>query len=301
MLFSEVYSAYFNTVGEIIKQSLLGEISEKRIHEIIKEMAFSESDLTITSAIETEEWLILNDELKTPLKQSPKMPLTTLQKRWLKALLSDPKIQLFSPDETGLEDVTPLFNSEDFVFFDRCLDSDPYQDESYIKHFKTILSALDDRKQLEINFYNRNGEHRQGTYTPHHLEYSAKDDKFRLATSAGFVNLARITQCTSLDAISPTDKPYHEKEDWVVFNLIDQRGALDRVLLHFSDLRKETRQTGEDTYEVTLWYDAHDRTELVIRLIAYGPLIRVTQPENMIVLLKQRLLKQQNLWEKSTI
>ena len=68
--------------------------------------------------------------------------LTALEKRWMKAVLADPRIQLFSPDETGLEDVEPLFTPDKIVYYDRYTDGDPYGDPSYIAHFRTILQAL---------------------------------------------------------------------------------------------------------------------------------------------------------------
>ena len=94
MLFSEVYSAYFNAVAFILREALQGELSEKRINQIINEKAFSESILTIRPALKNEEWLLLNRKGQTPIQKSPEMPLTTLQKRWLKALLTDPRICL---------------------------------------------------------------------------------------------------------------------------------------------------------------------------------------------------------------
>ena len=42
MLFSEVYSAYFNAVAAILTEALQGGITEKRIIQIVNEKAFSE-------------------------------------------------------------------------------------------------------------------------------------------------------------------------------------------------------------------------------------------------------------------
>jgi hypothetical protein len=51
----------------------------------------------------------------TPIKRSPQMPLSLLQKRWLKGVLTDPRIALFNVAATGLENVEPLFRHDDFV------------------------------------------------------------------------------------------------------------------------------------------------------------------------------------------
>lgn len=300
MLFSEVYSAYFNTVAAIIREALQKGINEKRMIQIINEKAFSESVLTILPAIKGEEWLVMNKGFHTPIKNPPQMPLTTLQKRWLKALLTDPRIALFEPDASGLEDIEPLFTYDDFVFFDRYQDGDPYTDEKYIAHFKTLLTALKERRRVSIKYRNRHNKVLHGMYIPYHLEYSAKDDKFRLETAGGkyaaYINLARIECCELMEPYEEHEllAPTH-REHTVTFLLKDERNTLDRVMLHFSDCRKETKRLNESTYQVQLWYEAQDEAEILIRLLSFGPMLRVIAPESFITLIKQRIGMQQAL------
>ena len=197
-MFSEVYSAYFNAVAAILREAIQsGGITEKRMTEIINEKAFSESFLTIIPALKNEEWLLLNRAGKTPIQKPPQMSLTLLQKRWMKALLSDPRIALFCPDISGIDTVEPLFDINDFVYFDRYADGDPFGDADYINNFRVILEALRERRKLKINYSNRTGRRVTGTYNPYKLEYSTKDDKFRLLTNAGHfgatINIGRIT------------------------------------------------------------------------------------------------------------
>ena len=80
--------------------------------------------------------------------------------------------------------------------------------------------------------------------------------------------------------------------DKVTFELEDRRNALNRVLLHFSHLEKETKRLDEGRYRVTLTYDRQDETEMVIRILSFGPVIRVTEPESFISLLRERIEKQ---------
>ena len=47
MIFSELYSAYYNTVAAIISGIIDGEHSEKELQKIVTERAFGESVLTI--------------------------------------------------------------------------------------------------------------------------------------------------------------------------------------------------------------------------------------------------------------
>ena len=58
----------------------------------------------INACLKDGTWPLLNADLTTPLRHAPRMPLTTLEKRWLKTLLQDPRIRLFDVPAAGLED-----------------------------------------------------------------------------------------------------------------------------------------------------------------------------------------------------
>lgn len=95
MLFSELYGAYYNTVACIINKAISHPIKSTQIEEIIKEYAFSDSSLEISQAIRKQNWKVLRSDGTTPIKNAPTMPLTILEKRWLKAIKNDPRIRLF--------------------------------------------------------------------------------------------------------------------------------------------------------------------------------------------------------------
>lgn len=296
-MFNEVYSAYFNTVAAIIRETLENGMTEKRMLSIINQKAFSESMLTILPAIKNEEWLVMNKDFQTPIKHPPVMPLTSLQKQWLKSLLTDPRIALFDPDMTGLEDIPPLFAYDDFVFFDRYADGDPYENACYISNFKIILRALKEKRRVQVSYRNRREVAMQGQYIPYKLEYSSKDDKFRLETAggryAGYLNLARIGQCKLLEPYDENEVILPKRRECrVTFVLKEERNTLDRVMLHFSDCRKETRRLEQALYQVDLWYEAQDETEILIRLLSFGPMLRVTAPNYFIQRIKSRLAMQ---------
>ena len=75
------------------------------------------------------------------------MPLSVLQKRWLKALCNDKRIRLFVSDEVlerlknQLQDVEALFNENDYYLYDKYSDGDPYDDFEYIRD--SLLALLD--------------------------------------------------------------------------------------------------------------------------------------------------------------
>ena len=132
MLFSEIYGSYFNVVAAVLSEASDGKLTDRRMTELVWEKAFAESALAIPAALKSGTWPLLDQEYHSILHHKPTMPLTMLQKRWLKALLSDPRIALFDPDTTGLEDVDPLYAQDTFILFDQYADGDPYGDPAYI-------------------------------------------------------------------------------------------------------------------------------------------------------------------------
>lgn len=294
MLFSEIYGSYYNVVAAVLAEAAEGCLTECRLTELVREKAFAESVLTIPAALKSGDWPLLGKDLTPVLRHKPTMPLTTLQKRWLKALLLDPRIALFAPDAAGLEDVEPLYTPGTFVWFDRYADGDPYGDEDYIRHFQTVLHALREKRRLRIRFRGGTGARHQIVCIPYRLEYSAKDDKFRLLTADirrdNVINLARVKSCQLLeeydaDSFRPPEKRLHE----LVLLLHDERNALERVLLHFSHFEKETRKLDERLYQIRLRYDQEDETELLIRVLSFGPVLEVKAPAEFIALIRERV------------
>lgn len=300
MLFSELYSAYYNTVAAVLKAAVNHPLQRNELRAIIEENAFGESVLNMEPAIAEERWQLIREDGSTPLKHAPTMPMTTLEKRWLKAIFEDPRMKLFSDHGMDLPDVEPLFKPEDVFVFDKYFDGDPYEDESYIKNFRFVLDAIRNRYPLSIDFTNRKGSMLHMVFMPEYLEYSEKDDKFRLIGSGcrygGIVNLARIVSCRRYEEpyeITP-EKTVRPRMRKVEFELFDKRNALERVLLHFAHFEKQVEKIEEDKYKVTISYDKQDETELVIRLLSFGPMVKVTSPRHFVELIKERLVNQKS-------
>lgn len=295
MLFSEIYGKYYQAVAAILREAVDSSLTQKRLNEIVQNIGFGESILTIPDALLSGQWPLLHPNLKTQLDAPPEMPLTTLQKRWLKAILLDPRVRLFAVDDTGLEAVEPLFRQEWFCYYDRYTDGDPFEDPAYIHNFQTIRQALQDKKQLEVFFRDARGNLHHTKVSPQYLEYSEKDDRFRLAAE-GFrpwiINLSRVQKCRILDSDAYlTGQPLRCTQA-VTLVLTDEWNALERVLLHFSHLEKEVKKQDAAHYEITLHYDEKDETELLIRVLSFGPVLHVTAPESFREKLKTRLSKQ---------
>lgn len=300
MLFSEVYGTYYNVLAKLLDRAVDGTLTKESMDAIIREQGFEESILTIPEALERQTWPLIKDDLSTPLEYTPTMPLTTLQKRWLKALLNDPRIKLFDPPMDGLEEVEPLYPPNTFVYYDRYHDGDPFDDPGYIKRFRCILSAIRHKRWLRIQFTGHRGLPHSWRCIPYKLEYSAKDDKFRLISAnkrdALSINLARITNCFMMEPYEDADyRPKEMKKRILVLELTDDRNALERVMLHFSHLDKETERIDENHYKITLHYEREDETELLIRVLSFGPVLKVIFPDDFVKKLCERLEKQKRM------
>lgn len=297
MLFSEIYGTYYRAVASVLDRAVSGDLSGKDLPEIVRKTAFGESVLTIPAALTDGSWPLLSEDMSTPLRHAPTTPLTTLEKRWLKSLLADPRIRLFDPTSEGLEDVEPLWESDTFVCYDRYSDGDPFEDPEYIAVFRTILQAMKERCKIRVKFHSGRGKRHCFICVPYTLEYSAKDDKFRLLSSFEgkmlTVNLARIRSVKLMDPYTSDEyHPVNYREKTVTMLLTDERNALERALLHFSDLEKETEQLDEKHYRITLWYKQGDETEILIRILSFGPVLQVQGPDTIRKQLQERIEKQ---------
>lgn len=306
MLFSEIYSAYYNTVASIISCSQQGKLDSDLLFKIVKESAFPESFMTIGSALETGKWPLIKKDYSTNIQNIPTMPLSVLQKRWLKALCNDKRIRLFVNEEVlerlknQLQDVEALFNENDYYLYDKYSDGDPYDDPDYIKNFRTALEAIHQKKTISVEYTGRFGQQKRFICAPCKIEYSEKDDKFRIISKVrnrhSILNIARINSCeltenSKVDDISEEDLPDNRRTS-VTLEIYDERKAMERVMLAFAHFEKSAVQVSDEVYRLTLNYDSFDEIELVVRVLSFGPMVKVLEPESFRNLIQERISKQ---------
>ncbi len=299
MIFNEIYSAYYNAVAKIIRAVMEGKGSEQEFQRIVSETAFGESFLTILPSLKSQKWQLIKPDMTTPLKHIPTMPLTTIQKQWLKAISLDPRLKLFGIEIKNLDNVEPLFTPADYVIYDKYADGDPYDDEEYVKRFQMILSAIKTGTPLKLKNLNRKGQPVSMTVRPVRLEYSEKDDKFRLICKGcrygGTVNLARIISCELCQYSGPdVVREVTPKKQIVTVKIKDVRNALERAMLHFAHFEKQAERIDDNNYLLKIRYDRDDETEMVIRILSFGARAEVVAPEHFRKLIIDRLISQKS-------
>lgn len=300
MIFHEMYGEYYNTVATILRGALEVPVDRLDIARISEEMAFLESSMKIENKlIANGDWPLLDEAGYSILKHAPEMPLSNLQKRWLKTLLLDPRIKLFLDDDKKLTGIKPLFHPKDIVYYDQCADGDPYEDDDYVNNFKTILEAIKEGKKVTFEYPLKNGQVERKYCNPYRLEYSLKDDRFRLiATSKKSVFtylVSKMSHCKKMTESVPEDlKTVIHKKREVELEIWDERQALERAMLQFSHYEKITERLDDGTYRFILKYEEEDEIEILIRILSFGPNVRVLGPDRFVNQIKQRLINQKS-------
>ena len=284
-VFSEVYGTYYNVVAKVLAQAMEGRLSAEGLQELVRAGGYGDSALQLLPALGEGTWRLLTPELKT--------------------LLLDEKIGLFFTDEqiaqqqAALQEVEPLYKPEQFVFFDRFVDGDAYSNPRYRANFREILQAVREKRLLNASYRSNRGTIIVWTdLLPVSLEYSAKDDKFRLQAIAErkqvTLNLGRLISVEAGEAAAQvkTLKKSELVRQRLVLEIEDERSTMVRALMHFSDLEKETEKLDETHYLLTVQYDKGDETEMLFRVLSFGPTLRVREPESFKELIREKLREQ---------
>lgn len=263
---------------------------------------------------------------KNRLSNISDFPLSTIEKMWLKSLFTDSRIKLFLKDRVNLPDLDidePFFDWDDFVLFDQYSDGDSFNDEHYIEMFQEVLQGVNKQVRLEIKYKKPNNnisfkpdgsfelasDHEIGTVCvdPDYIEYSERDNKFRLIGENPkygrvIVNISSILGCKAVERQDTTcrDSKWNCSNDSLkreaIFELIDNNNVLERFLMSFSHYEKEAEFLKKDKrYRVKITYDETDETDLVIRVLSFGPHVRTIGPEYFIELIRERLRQQRSI------
>lgn len=285
-------------MAKIIEASLSSPLKEEDLRDCIVREAFSESVFSILPALKSGRWPLLKEDFSPVLRHVPSRPLTLLEKRWLKAIAQDPRVRLFDVKFPALDDVEPLFGQEDYRIYDRYGDGDAFEDATYIRHFRKLLRAMREQLPVSIGMTDRYGKKIRMQFYPKIFEYSEKDDKIRVIAQGGKYrqfNLGRILSCDIYRGNLPRiENKQTECRSELTLRISNKRNALERVMLHFAHFEKEAERMQDGTYLLRLQYEKKDESEMVIRVLSFGPCVQALEPPHFVELIKKRLLAQKN-------
>lgn len=317
-IFSEIYGQYYRIMSSLLKNDKLSLIEMSRI---VHELGFGETDSYFKPDTEEDTWLLFNKnnsgEYEPIVDSSVNLPPTALEKAWLRAILEDPRMQLFlTEDELArakekMQDIKPLYNTANIINFDQFDIGDDYSSPSIQKHFSLLLEAMKISRAVKISYLSAKGKELEGVYVPCKFEYSQKNDKIRCLVvqiengecrDYTILNLARICDVKFSEKPIPKDcqeyftSKRNRSEQYIEVELSDERNAMERFMVEFSNYRREAIYDKErDILKVTMWYDGLDGTEILVKLLGFGPVLKVVGPDSFVELIKGRLLKQREL------
>ncbi|MGN0576637.1 MAG: WYL domain-containing protein, partial [Ruminococcus sp.] len=200
---------------------------------------------------------------------------------------------------------------EHFRIFDNFSDGDNYTDEQYRANFHAALEAVKHRSIVYIDFTSGHGKRMGGKFVLLKMEYSPKNDKFRVycyllrndrIKSSGIINVGRILSIkdTGRQFRTPVsmDSYFRSRKcrTPAVVRVTTERNGVERFMLEFASYEKHTvhdLKTGE--YTVEIWYDEQNETELLIRLLSFGPVIEIIGPERLRNQARERVKRQHDL------
>lgn len=317
-LFSEIYNCYYQVVARILEEAARAPVSPAEMTRIAERYGYGESVLAIIPHLVDGDWALLtrdNDgnNFSSRLSHPVRFPLTSLQKSWLKTLIEDERIGLFFTDEqlelleSLLADTDPLYDSTSFQHFDQYRDKDVIT-SSFRQHFQLILKAIEQRQILRISYYSVKGRLMELTYLPCRIEYSNKDGKFRLYAlyrrrnkwRMDILHIARILKIEEtglfIEKSVDIDRFLEDAicQDPIVLEITDERNALERTMLHFSCYQKKVEHVDETgKYLCSIYYDKTRETELLIQVLAFGPVVRVLGPDSFLDQVRERVGRQE--------
>lgn len=316
-LFSEIYNCYYQVLRHLLCTQTA--LTTQQIRNQICGEGFEESMLSIIPKLENGTWNLFQREgdlFLSKLTSSFTTPVSSLQKSYLKALLSDPRIRLFINQEQlealhkMLSAVSPLWTQEQFYYYDRFADGDPYENENYRHNFRTLLAAQKNHQYVDIDYNSPNGNRVHHHYVPARLEYSVKNDKFRLLALKNtknqnmrleILNISRIQSIhltekklsCAIDLNALIQNSYYREP--LKLHIINKRNALERAMLHFANYEKNTTKIDANTYECLIYYNQSMETELLIEVMSFGPMLTVIGNDKFLRSLKARLQRQKKL------
>lgn len=301
-IFHEIYGSYYGAISNILralchKKSL----SVQEMDQIITKKAFRDSSYLLLQAIDLGRyaWVLHKDiydnSYRTSLGNSLQLPLTLLEKQWLKTIYMDPRVQLFTDSiPEFLRDIEPLYMAEDLYICGQYGAGDDYESREYKKHFRVILQALRYGYCLGIRYHSANNEIFEEETLPIRLQYSLKENIFRLFAISNdkqrIYNLNRIEECYLGDKYKNTNGLITFDEMHVDIVLSNDRGTLERLLLYFSNYKRETSKLDDDTFLIRIFFPQADMNEILVNILSFTPMAKIIGP----ALMKEAFLKKIN-------
>lgn len=331
-IFNEIFGVYYYIIAEIIiyccSNSVGNALSNEKIKNIIKKIrrwySNKGGNQTNRLALEEIEWLLDNnafgkkckiggeENIKFKYKCAPNiqfykdvLPLTTMEIRWLKTILSDERMGCFLNKEqincinSFLKDEYPNIDplsQRYLVYFDRYIPVNPLEKIAEQSLIITLIKSIHEKMLVSMRYITRHGKEIIGEFKPIVIEFSKRNNKFQVQMQSCdndmyyAINLSQIISLTIVqkrfeyqDTLQKYEKYRKINERSIDIQFYDVKNTADRILTELSPWKKYCKYDRETKiYALKLFYQKDEELDLVVRLMGYGGNIHFVNREHSI-------------------
>lgn len=217
--------------------------------------------------------------------------LSTIEKQWLKSMISDDMVRELLGEEIINKLENKLANVES-------ISKDVIEKTNKITYDKKNYSVLKDKFFLLIDSIKRNkiikytsvdkmgNEYKDILALPIRIDYSLKDENIRVSVysllekRSIMLLLSNVKEIEILedmqvdikrsDIIDNLKQKKYCKEP-IVLEVTDIKGAMARCFMGFSSYERSTRSLGDNKYEVKIFYYTFNKDEMIRKILTLGP------------------------------
>lgn len=328
-LFDEVKNRYFHIIFQVLNECKDG-MKKDEIIRIVDEEEFQEKVIgreyqtfdkfLLNEYVEEENYNVLkeHDGKFYPSIHNdgiPALPVrfTNIEKAWLRALSDEPKLRMILSEGTAsklkkaLGDFESPIKNEYIEMTNISRLPEIVSVEEYENNFRALLEAI--LKEKPIRYCNK--DRLGNTYCdmlslPIRLEYSLRDGRFRVSMFSLNEKRPIMANICSMSSVEIEDKDLSEisrfeairllrekrySAEPVVLEVTDRKAAMERCFMSFSGLERSSRCIEKDKYEIKLSYYVFEEDEIIRKILALGPYVKVLSPQHMVDEVIRRIRK----------
>jgi RNA-splicing ligase RtcB/predicted DNA-binding transcriptional regulator YafY len=318
-LFEEVKNRYMHIAFKVLNECEKG-LSEMDVIKIVEEEEFEEKvignnfetfeGLLLNKYSESENFNLLKERcglyypnIKEEKKPAVPVRLTNVEKAWLKNMLEDKRLGSLLSDSVitklnaALKDFDGPSISEIVDITNTSLFPEQENAEQFEENFRRLLKAISEEKAVRYCNTDRYGnEYRNKHALPIRLEYSLRDGRFRVSMYSLDENRSIMANINNMRNIEIQEnenleinreaviKLLHEQrysKEPIILEVIDKKSAMERCFMSFSELERYSRCIEKDRYELKLFYYTFEEEEIIKKILALGPYVKVVSPEGI--------------------
>lgn len=311
-LFNEVKNQYFHLVFKVLQLSNKG-LSEKEIREIVDKEEYEEK--VIGKDFKTFDGLLLNkynnnENFKFLAKKEDKyypivnnknlaVRFTVIEKLWLKEFIRDKVVQnllgetIIAKLQESLKDIEFL-NIKSIIDITNSANDDKRIRRNFNNVFFDLINAIIEERVITYSNTDKQGNYYKDQLAlPIRIEYNMKSNTYSVNMYSIIENrnilvslntihnikfenniVCNLTRSEVLEGMK--EKKYAEEP--VTVQVVDEKGAMERFFMLFSQYERSSRYLGNNKYEVKVSYYTFEEREVITKLVSLGPYVKVIEP-----------------------